>query len=203
MKQILRTVVLVLVCSALLRHQALGEAIPSARSQDMPGCEDTMYVFENREVSYFEHGEYLLKTWATCINGCHTPRINPQSGRYHPDRGRFDTERPGAGGYKMHRSDGTCVMTPNITPDVKTGLGTWSLEEIERAIAGCVSKDGHKLKPPMICGHLAKYAHWQDVRAVACFVKYGLKPVKNDVDKLAQENGCVPARSPSIEIHQQ
>jgi len=198
MKQALGIIALTLMCSGLVSYQARGAAMSSTPSPDLPSCQDTLYVFENRKVSYSDQGRYLLKTWATCINGCHTPRINPQTGQYQPDRGRFDTARAGAGGYKMHRPDGTCVMTPNITPEVKTGLGTWSLAEIERAIAACESKDGRKLGPPMICGALAKYARWQDVHAVACFVTYGLKPVENDVNQLAQKNDCVPEQSSSV-----
>ena len=38
---------------------------------------------------------------------------------------------------------------PNITPDIDNGIGTWTDDEIKRAITQGVSKDGSKLKPPM------------------------------------------------------
>src|ERR1700683_3016695 len=58
--------------------------------------------------------------------------------------------RPGgpsfAGGYGVNTPFGVIYGT-NITPDPKTGIGTWSLEAFERAMREGVARDGSHLFP--------------------------------------------------------
>jgi nicotinate dehydrogenase subunit B len=51
-----------------------------------------------------------------------------------------------AGGLPLHTPFGT-VFTTNITPDVATGIGGWSLAAFQRAMREGVSRDGHRLYP--------------------------------------------------------
>ncbi|MDX7951761.1 cytochrome c, partial [Lichenihabitans sp. Uapishka_5] len=51
-----------------------------------------------------------------------------------------------AGGRGLHTPFGTVVAT-NITPDVATGIGTWSYPAFERAMRQGGSRDGHNLYP--------------------------------------------------------
>ena len=53
---------------------------------------------------------------------------------------------PYAGGFPMHSPFGT-IYTTNITPDVETGIGSWSLEAFGRAMREGVRKDGAHLYP--------------------------------------------------------
>ncbi|MEO7152205.1 MAG: molybdopterin cofactor-binding domain-containing protein [Burkholderiaceae bacterium] len=51
-----------------------------------------------------------------------------------------------AGGLAMATPFGT-VTTTNLTPDVETGLGAWSLAAFQRAMRDGISRDGHQLYP--------------------------------------------------------
>jgi mono/diheme cytochrome c family protein len=78
------------------------------------------------------YGEYLAGPVARCMD-CHTQR---QPG---------EPTRLGAGGKEFHGPWGISVSA-DLT---SSGLGDWSEAEIERAIRTGISRDGHKLFPPM------------------------------------------------------
>ncbi len=82
-------------------------------------------------------GRYLV-TIAHCME-CHTP-LGP--------RGRDFATKLGAGGFEMPGPWGVAVSR-NITSSKEKGIGTWTDDEIKRAITQGVSRDGSKLKPPM------------------------------------------------------
>jgi mono/diheme cytochrome c family protein len=75
-----------------------------------------------------ERGAYLARA-GNCV-GCHTPLGGA----------------PLAGGRGVDTPFGV-VVAPNITPDVKTGLGSWSSSEFWRALHHGRSKDGRLLYP--------------------------------------------------------
>ncbi len=52
----------------------------------------------------------------------------------------------GTGGRAMHTPFGT-IYTTNLTPDVLTGIGAWSLTAFVRAMREGISRDGHRLYP--------------------------------------------------------
>jgi hypothetical protein len=79
------------------------------------------------------YGNYLAGPLARCMD-CHTEPPHPG-----------EAARLGAGGKEFHGPWGISVSA-NLTP---SGLGEWSAAEIERAIRTGVSRDGHKLFPPM------------------------------------------------------
>jgi mono/diheme cytochrome c family protein len=80
-------------------------------------------------------GEYLAGPVAHCME-CHTP-MTPE--------GRPDMTRLGAGGMEFRGPWGVSVAR-NITPHA---LRDWSDAEIIRAVTEGVSRDGHRLAPPM------------------------------------------------------
>ncbi len=59
---------------------------------------------------------------------------------------------------------------PNLTPDVQTGLGTWSEQEIATALRTGVRPDGRELAPAMPWRSYASLSD-ADVRAVAAYLK--------------------------------
>ena len=88
-------------------------------------------------------GEYLVNNVVVCF-ACHTeadptkrtlPKIGPEGGG-----GECFTEEMGFPGH---------VCAPNITPDVENGIGSWTDDEVLRAIREGVSKDGETLFPMM------------------------------------------------------
>ena len=53
---------------------------------------------------------------------------------------------PNAGGLGMPTPFGTVYAT-NLTPDIETGIGSWSFSAFQRAMREGVSRDGHRLYP--------------------------------------------------------
>jgi mono/diheme cytochrome c family protein len=112
------------------------------------------------------YGEYLAKI-GHCIE-CHTPMV----------RGRRDWSQTGAGGQVFHGPWGESKAR-NITPDNETGIGTWTDDQIKRAISTGVRADGSKLRPPMAFRYY-KNINDDDLNALVAYLR-SLKPIKNAV----------------------
>lgn len=82
------------------------------------------------QMSEIRRGEYLVKA-GDCIS-CHTN--TPQNGAVF------------SGGLPIKTPFGT-IFSPNITPDKKTGIGNWSLEEFTQAMQQGIAPDGHYYYP--------------------------------------------------------
>jgi mono/diheme cytochrome c family protein len=119
---------------------------------------------QNAEI---KRGQYLV-TLGNC-NDCHTP------GHFFgkPDKARVlggsevGFEIPNLGTF----------YGSNLTPDRETGLGSWSAEEIVKAIRKGERPDGRILAPIMPWQAFANLSD-ADARAIAAFLK-SLPPVKN------------------------
>ena len=116
------------------------------------------------EPARLQRGSYLVNNVLFC-GACHTSR----------ERGNtlIEPERTdaflGGGNVYNDKSMGT-VWVPNITPDVETGIGSWTDDEILRALRDGVAKDGHFLMPLMPFG---AYQHLsdEDARAVVAYLR--------------------------------
>jgi mono/diheme cytochrome c family protein len=77
----------------------------------------------------------------------------------------------GKGGREFRGPFGTSVAA-NISAHPKAGLGGWSDAELRRALTEGVSRDGRKLKPPMI-DYVAYYKTWspEDVDALIAWIR--------------------------------
>jgi len=120
-------------------------------------------------------GGYLVNQVAAC-GACHTPRIN---GSW------LEGERADAflaGGQVIDDpAFGVRVVMPNLTPDVETGIGSWSDDQILRGIRDGVRADGQLLMPPMPFGTWARLSD-DDGRAIVAYLRT-VPPVKNAVDR--------------------
>jgi hypothetical protein len=85
-------------------------------------------------------GEYLVEHVSLCF-GCHT--------QFDAKNGTVTFTKPKGSGSKMTEQGSFVIVAPNITPDPQTGLGSWTDDEIARAIREGVSRDGHTLFPMM------------------------------------------------------
>jgi mono/diheme cytochrome c family protein len=122
-----------------------------------------------------ERGNYLVNQVAAC-GACHTPRID---GSWAAGE---RTDAYLAGGQVIDdRSQGLRVVMPNITPDVGTGIGAWTDDQVLRAIRDGVRADGALLMPPMPFDTWRRLAD-DDGRAIVAFL-HGVPPVKNAVDR--------------------
>jgi mono/diheme cytochrome c family protein len=105
-----------------------------------------------------EKGFYLV-TIAHCME-CHTPMGT---------RGRDFATKLGAGGFEFPGPWGVSVSR-NITSSKENGIGGWTDDEIKRAIAEGVSRDGSKLKPPMGYRYYATLAS-DDLDAIVAYLR--------------------------------
>ena len=88
-----------------------------------------------------EHGRYLVETIAGCGN-CHTPRL--------PD-GTPDDSKNLAGAFVIEEPVFKAYAR-NITPDMETGIGSWTEDQIVDAIRNARRPDGTFMGPPMSFG---------------------------------------------------
>lgn len=118
-------------------------------------------------------GEYLLKTITSCTD-CHTP-LDPATGAPMMDKYL-------AGGQPYVGPWGT-VYGGNITPDVETGIGSWTEQEIKVAFLTGVNKQGRRLilMPWFAYSGLSN----DDADALAYYLKNKLGAVKNEVPAAA------------------
>lgn len=105
-----------------------------------------------------QHGRYLA-TIAHCLE-CHTPP---------GETGHDFAKSAGRGGTVFKGPFGESTSA-NITSHPTKGVGSWTDDEIKRALTQGISRDGHKLKPPMA---YAAYAHMtpQDQSALVAFLR--------------------------------
>jgi thiosulfate dehydrogenase len=80
-----------------------------------------------------------------------------------------------AGGLELKTPFGTIYST-NITPDAKTGLGTYTFAQFDRAMRKGVAADGHNLYPAMPYPSYAKITPG-DMQALYAYLQRGVAPV--------------------------
>jgi mono/diheme cytochrome c family protein len=80
---------------------------------------------------------------------------------------------------------------PNLTPDVQTGLGSWSEQDIATALRTGVRPDGRELAPAMPWRSYASLSG-ADVEAVAAYLK-SLPAVSHAVPPLTGDSEKPPA----------
>jgi mono/diheme cytochrome c family protein len=73
-----------------------------------------------------------------------------------------------AGGRPLATPFGTVYAT-NITPDVQTGIGGWSLQAFARALRDGVARDGHLLYPAFPYDHFTRLRD-EDIRALYAYM---------------------------------
>ncbi|MCI4680699.1 c-type cytochrome [Rhodoblastus acidophilus] len=95
------------------------------------------------------------------------------------DCGACHTAKSGkfmAGGLAFETPGGT-VFSTNITPDPKTGIGSYTLEQFDRAVRRGVAADGHHLYPAMPYPSFAKTTD-EDIKALYAYFMKGVTPVE-------------------------
>ena len=106
-----------------------------------------------------QRGTYLMESIAACGN-CHTPKTAdgvPIENLHLA--GGFVIEEPGLKAY-----------APNITMDVETGIGSWSDDDIVRAIREGIRPDGTLIGPPMPTPWYRDISD-RDVQAIVAYLR--------------------------------
>ena len=121
-----------------------------------------------------DRGKYLAVNVAGCID-CHSTRdFTKYSGPVVPG-----TE--GGGGLLFDEKIGLPgkIYARNITPDPETGIGTWTDDDILKAMTQGISKRGDTLFPIMPYPHF-NHAAKDDLMAIIAYIRT-LKPIKNKI----------------------
>jgi mono/diheme cytochrome c family protein len=115
-----------------------------------------------QDFALLERGRYLV-TLADCT-ACHS------------DPTRNDS--PFGGGRAVPTPFGT-LLAPNITPDVQTGIGSWTAQQFDDAIRRGRLPDGKRMYPAMPFPYFARMSS-MDVRAIHAYLDT-VKPVHHAV----------------------
>jgi mono/diheme cytochrome c family protein len=118
-----------------------------------------------------QRGKYLFEVVSSCED-CHSQR----------DMARFSGPvEPGTTGrglvWPAELGLPGKVVSPNITPDVETGIGSWTDGEILRAFREGVSKDGRALFPFMPYTHLRAMSD-EDAYSLVAYMRR-MQPIKS------------------------
>ena len=122
-----------------------------------PGQQAQAPAANDPQAQLVKQGEYLARA-ADCA-ACHTA---PKG-------------KPFAGGLPIASPIGTIYST-NITPDKDTGIGSYSLEDFDRALRHGIAKNGSTLYPAMPYTSYAKVRP-ADVKALYAYFMSGVQPV--------------------------
>ena len=87
-----------------------------------------------------------------------------------------DSAKPFAGGRRIDTPFGG-IYSPNLTPDLETGLGGWSDDEFYRALRFGVARDGSRYYPAFPYPNFTKLTR-QDIFAIRAYLAT-LTPVRN------------------------
>lgn len=85
---------------------------------------------------------------------------------------------PYAGNYPIATGFGTIYST-NLTPDMDTGIGTWSQAAFRRAMHEGVDREGNHLFPAFPYNHFTKMTD-ADIDAVYAYIMSSVAPVKTE-----------------------
>lgn len=110
-----------------------------------------------------ERGRYLMEQAMNCTEACHATEPGKLSGNVEEIN-----EGPISGVFSV----------PNLTPDMETGLGSWTDAEIARAIREGVDKDGVELVIMPAYNYTALSD--EDVAAVIAYLR-NMEAVRNEI----------------------
>ena len=129
---------------------------------------------EDSSNAVLERGEYLVHHVAMCLD-CHSKRDFTKYG------GPVVPGTEGGGGFVFDQKFGLpgVLYGKNITPDNETGIGSWTDDELKRAITQGISKKGDTLFPLMPYPNFNSMAK-EDLNAIIAYIRT-LKPIKNAV----------------------
>jgi mono/diheme cytochrome c family protein len=120
-----------------------------------------------------ERGNYLVNTIMACGN-CHSPR---------DAEGKFIAGKALSGGLTFD-TPAFLATAPNITPDKDTGIGSWTDDELKRALIEGVRPDHGKLAGTPLAAimpaNFYKALLPEDLAAVVAYLR-SVTPVRNEV----------------------
>jgi len=121
-----------------------------------------------------ERGRYIFTSLSACTR-CHTPMDLSQRG-YPPM-----PDMMGAGQVLPQGLLPGQIVAPNLTPDVETGAGSWTDDQLARAIREGIGHDGRTLFPIMPYQNFREMSE-EDLASVIVFIR-SLPPIHHELPK--------------------
>ena len=121
-----------------------------------------------------ERGKYIFTALSAC-QVCHSQHDYTQHGN------PVIPGTEGAGQIVPFRGLPGRVVAPNITPDVETGAGNWSDDQLARAIREGIGHDGRALFPLMPYSEYRAFSD-EDLASLVVYLRT-LKPVHHELPK--------------------
>jgi len=162
-----RIIALAAVCAVLI----MAASVPACNNKKSETKADAK---SDSLKKVLERGEYLTLHVAGCMD-CHSKRdFSKFSGPVIPGS-------EGGGGFVFDEKLGLPgkLYGKNITPDNETGIGTWTDEDILKAITLGINKKGDTLFPLMPYANFNRMAK-EDLLSIIAYIRT-LKPVRNKV----------------------
>jgi mono/diheme cytochrome c family protein len=131
-----------------------------------------------------EYGRYMTEV-LDCV-ACHTPGFG--SDKMH-DPMAF------AGGFELTDPSGAKIWTKNITADDETGIGRWTVDDFEHAVAGGIAPGGHRVRKPMPL--FARIDH-TDAEAIYMFLRTMPKVRRPNTPGGAPAEKAAPSDPPAV-----
>ena len=116
-----------------------------------------------------ERGRYIVEGIAHCFE-CHS-EVDWENPGGQPKAGRKGV------GTEFGKYGFPWLVAPNITPDIETGAGTWTDEQLARAIREGISHDGRRLFPVMPYMYFREMSD-EDLASVIVYLR-SIEPVRN------------------------
>ena len=134
----------------------------------------TNRTFE-RTPARLERGRYLLTSAHPPCGMCHSPLEPTPGGGLQVKEGMWLAGR-------NWTPDGVAFLTaPNLTPDPETGIGTWTDDQLARAIREGIGHDGRTLFPIMPYQRFREMSD-EDLASIVVYLR-SLPPVRNPLPK--------------------
>src|SRR5229473_2981909 len=122
-----------------------------------------------------ERGRYLVEGLAACF-WCHSEH-DPQNSM--PLADRLGAGRNGPDFRRLTPA----LVSPNITPDLETGAGTWTDDMLARAMREGVGHDGRPLILPLMPYEGFRNMSDEDLASVVAYLR-SIPPVRNPLPKM-------------------
>jgi mono/diheme cytochrome c family protein len=123
-----------------------------------------------RTAPRLERGRYLFTSTTGCT-GCHSVHDWSQHG------GPVSSGGEGVGQVMWFKDLPGRIVAPNITSDAETGAGTWTDDQLARAIREGIGHDGRALFPMMPYENL-RHMSDEDLASLVVYIR-SLPPVRN------------------------
>lgn len=156
------------------RNATVDQAVGASKEQV---ATTAFYYDEKRLAEMRERGAYLVNAVASC-GVCHSTVSDIPSSVSKVESGA--TKKVSLSGGKVFQDEWGNVVSSNITPDVKTGIGTFTVPQVMRAIRESVSKNGEPLSLVAHSGY--RWMSDEDARSIATYL-FSLPPVEKEITK--------------------